>query len=69
MLKDILKIAHKNGIGLSRDKFIYQNKEIGFAEFIFYVNKHKFINGIEGAIKKSKYVLFNLDKKTITDFE
>lgn len=62
MLKDILRIAKKNGIVLSDNKFIYQNKEIGFSDFIFYVNKNKFKTGIEGAIINSKQILFNVDK-------
>ncbi|AFH50005.1 Hypothetical protein IALB_2302 [Ignavibacterium album JCM 16511] len=67
MFKDILKIAHKNGIVLCKDKFVYQNNEIVFADFILYVNKHKFYEGIEGAIIKSKNVLFNSDRYKITD--
>lgn len=62
MLKDILKLAHKNGIVLSNNKFIYQNKEVGFSDFIFFVNKNKFIRGIEGAILNSKKVLFNVEQ-------
>ncbi len=60
MLKDILKIAHKNGIILRKDKFIYDNKEISFSEFIAFINKHKFNKGIEKAILNSKKVLFNV---------
>lgn len=61
MLKDILKIAHKKGIVLSNNKFIYQKKEVGFSDFIFFVNKNKFINGIEGSVNKSKKILFNAE--------
>ncbi len=67
MFKDILKIAHKNGIALRDNKFIYQNKEVGFSDFIFYVNKNKFIKGIEGAVLSSKQVLFNVDKVSLTN--
>ncbi|MBI5661287.1 MULTISPECIES: hypothetical protein [Ignavibacterium] len=59
MLKDILKIAHKNGIVLRRDKFVFENKEISFSEFISFINKNKFNEGIEKAILNSKKVLFN----------
>jgi hypothetical protein len=69
MFKDILKIAHKNGIALRDNKFIYQNKEVGFSDFIFYVNKNKFINGIEGAVLSSKQVLFNVNKYSLTNVE
>lgn len=69
MLKDILKIAHKNGIVLHDDKFIYHNKEVDFSDFIFYVNKNKFINGIERAVLNSKQVLFNADKYSLTNVE
>lgn len=69
MFKDILKIAHKNGIALRHNKFIYQNKEVGFSDFIFYVNKNKFVNGIEGAVLSSKQVLFNVDKYSLTNVE
>lgn len=65
MLKDIIKIAHRNEILLSGNKFIFQNKEIDFASFISFVNKNKFTNGIEGAIKKSKDVLFKSNKDKI----
>ncbi|HMN17578.1 MAG: hypothetical protein WA440_04320 [Ignavibacteriaceae bacterium] len=69
MLKDILRIAKKNGIVLSDNKFIYQNKEIGFSDFIFYVNKNKFKTGIEGAIINSKQILFNVDKISLDNVE
>jgi hypothetical protein len=69
MFKDILKIAHKNGIALRDNKFIYQNKEVGFSDFIFYVNKNKFINGIEGAVLNSKLVLFDVNKYSLTNVE
>lgn len=59
MLKDILKIAHKNGIVLRRDKFVFENKEISFSEFISFINKNKFNEGIGKAILNSKKVLFN----------
>jgi hypothetical protein len=69
MFKDILKIAHKNGIALRDNKFIYQNKEVGFSDFIFYVNKNKFVNGIEGAVLNSKLVLFDVNKYSLTNVE
>lgn len=69
MLKDILKVARKNGIVLRNDKFTYQNREVRISDFIFYVNKNKFINGIEGAILKSKQELFNMDKYSLTNVE
>jgi hypothetical protein len=69
MFKDILKIAHKNGIALRDNKFIYQNKEVSFSDFIFYVNKNKFINGIEGAVLNSKLVLFDVNKYSLTNVE
>jgi hypothetical protein len=59
MLKDILKIAHKNGIVLRKDKFVFDNKEISFSEFVTFINKHKFDGGIEKAILNSKKILFN----------
>ncbi len=59
MLKDIIKIAHKNGIYLKNNLFVCNDSEVKFNEFIWFINKRKFSLGIEEAIKISKKELFN----------
>mgnify|MGYP001348860650 CR=1 FL=1 len=58
MLKDIIKISHKHNIILKNGVFNFLERDISFSDYIFYINKHKFFYGIEGAIARSKDELF-----------
>ena len=62
MLKDIIKISHKHNIILENSVFKFSQSKVCFKDYIIYINKLKFLYGIEGAVKKSKEELFVSDK-------
>jgi len=58
MLKDIFKVAKKNGIVYKRGFFVYNDSAIPYKDFIKFVNNKRFICGIKDAINNTKKELF-----------
>lgn len=54
MLKDIIKLCRKYEIHYSNGRFIYNESQITYADFIKYVMSKKFTNGLEQSVILAK---------------
>jgi hypothetical protein len=62
MLKDILRIALKNKIILQNGQFIYKGSKVTYSEFMLYVNKNRFLYGLDNTISDARQELFKINK-------